>query len=111
MSEIVRLKKDEILFEKGEPSDEMYILRSGKLQIYDEDQDIGEIKAINMVGEISFLGKGVRHHSIKAIDPSTLVVITREHFEEVFTDLPDWYLALYRSVVKRLLQMGVGDFI
>lgn len=111
MSEITRLNKDEFLFKAGETSEAMYILRSGKLSVVNGEAEVSTISPINMVGEMSFVDKIPRKFSIKATESSTLIVITREHFDEIFNDLPEWYLALYTSVLTRLKQMGVDDII
>ena len=112
MSDIRRLKNDDTLITKGEESEEMYILRSGHLKVVDEmGNTIEELKPISMVGEISFIEKLPRQNTVVAEAPSTLVVINREVFDEVFGQMPDWYMALYTSVLQRLKTMGYGDFI
>ena len=111
MAEIVRLKKDEILFEKGAQSDEIFILRSGKMLVFDGDKQIEELKPISVIGEISFLEKTPRNFTLKSDAPSSLMVITREQYDEVFAEVPDWYLALFNSVISKLHQTGIGQFI
>ena len=111
MSEILRLKKDEVLFEKGDESEEMYILRAGKVIVFDGDQEKEKIKSIAMIGEMSFIEKTPRKYSVKAEASSTLVVINREVYQDIFSEMPEWYMAMYDSIYKRLKQMGVGDYI
>ncbi len=112
MSDILRLKVGDTLCEKGGPSDEMYILRNGVLKVVDEENNVIEkIKSISCVGEISFIEKMPRQHTVIADAPCTLVVIGRDVFNEVFDSMPDWYMALYTSVLDRLKNMGFGEIV
>jgi len=111
MSDILRLKVGETLCEKGDESNEMYILRSGELKVMDGDKVVEELKSIAVVGEISFIEKIPRQNTVVAKMPSTLMVINRESFDEVFSSMPEWYMALYTSVLTRLKTMGYGDIV
>ncbi|MFZ8932637.1 MAG: Crp/Fnr family transcriptional regulator [Bacteriovoracaceae bacterium] len=111
MSDILRLKVGETLCEKGDESNEMYILRSGELKVMDGDKVVEELKSIAVVGEISFIEKIPRQNTVVAKMPSTLMVISRESFDEVFSSMPEWYMALYTSVLTRLKTMGYGDIV
>jgi len=111
MSEILRLKKDEFLCEKGEASNEIFILRAGQLTILEDGKEVETLKPISMVGEISFIEKLPIQRTVIANTPCTLMVINRELFDGVFSEMPDWYMALYDSVLKRLKSMGYGDIV
>lgn len=111
MSEIQRLKKNDTLFEAGEESEYIYILRSGILEVYSGDEKIEDLKPIKMVGEMSFIEKVPRKYTVKAQCACTLVVINRETYNEVFSEMPEWYMAMYDSILKRLKEMGTGEFI
>ncbi|MDH5580457.1 MAG: cyclic nucleotide-binding domain-containing protein [Bdellovibrionales bacterium] len=111
MSDILRLKAGETLCEKGGSSDEMYILRSGEVKVMDGDREIEVLKSIAVIGEVSFIEKIPRQNTVIANMPCTLMVISRESFDEVFSTMPDWYMALYTSVLSRLKNMGYGDIV
>jgi CRP/FNR family cyclic AMP-dependent transcriptional regulator len=111
MSEILRLKKDETLFEEGEEAENIYILRSGILEVYKGIEIVEELKPIKMVGEMSFIDKLPRQFTVRAQSACTLVVINREIYDEVFSEMPEWYMAMYDSILKRLKEMGVGEII
>lgn len=111
MSEIQRLKKDETLFEEGEEAENIFILRSGILDVFKGVEKVEELKPIKMVGEISFIDKLPRQFTVRAQSACTLVVINRDIYDEVFSEMPEWYMAMYDSILNRLKEMGMNDFI
>ena len=112
MSEILRLKQGETLFNKGDEAKDIFILRAGILEVYGDDNNkTSDLKPIKMVGEISFIDKVPRKYTVKAQGSCTLVVINKEIYDDVFAEMPEWYLAMYDSILTRVREMGIGDFI
>ena len=65
MMETRDFQQGQALFEYGDPGTEIFIVRSGRIEIYVEDSDgqkivLGENEAGDVVGELSFLDGGHR---------------------------------------------------
>ncbi|MGZ3806820.1 MAG: Crp/Fnr family transcriptional regulator [Bacteriovorax sp.] len=106
MSETVRLRTNDYLMREGEESTEMYYLQSGTLAVYkrkgDQEHQIGNIIAGELVGEMSFLDKQPRSASVKALSDCVLIVIPHETLEQTLSSMPKWFSALLHTLTDRL---------
>ena len=102
----VHLNPGDTLIREGEPSDCMYIVKSGELIVSkfanDKPTHLGYIKAGETIGEMSFLDGLVRSATVKAISDVILMQIPHSMMEEVEKKLPPWYKALMRTLLDRL---------
>ena len=84
----VTFKEGETLFLEGEPSQDLYILVSGHLEILRGNKRISEIKdACVPFGEISFLLDVERTATVKALSDSTCIRIPKDKIESVLNSL------------------------
>ncbi len=95
------------LFDAGDESDHLYLLRSGRLGAFRHDEDnaelslIGIIKAGEPVGEMSLIA-GTHHTStVMALRDSDLLAMPREDFLNAIDSRPDLLLALSRKMIER----------
>ncbi len=106
MSAIVKIAKDDYVIREGDESTEMYYLQSGTLNVYkrvgDQEKQIGTIFPGEVVGEMSFLDKGPRCASVRAVTECELMVVPSDKFDKMFKDLPLWYRALVNTLLDRL---------
>ena len=65
------------LFHAGEPSDSLYVVRSGRLQVLQNDVVLRELGRGEVIGELGFLIDAPRSASIRAMRDSTLVRLTK----------------------------------
>lgn len=104
--ESIRLMAGDFLLHEGEESTEMFYLQSGSLSVIkrkgDNVQQIGTIIAGELVGEMSFLDKGPRSASVKAITESILVVVPADKLESTLQGQPKWFSALLHTLTDRL---------
>ena len=104
--ESIRLMPGDFLLHEGEESTEMYYLQSGSLSVIkrkgDSVQQIGTIISGELVGEMSFLDKGPRSASVKAITESILVVVPSDKLESTLEGQPKWFSALLHTLTDRL---------
>ena len=95
------------LFGKGEESDHLYLVRSGRLGVFRHSDDhpdpslIGIVGAGEPVGEMSLIA-GSRHSaSVKALRDSDLLALPRQAFLEAIEAHPDLLWMLTRKLIER----------
>jgi CRP-like cAMP-binding protein len=105
--QVRNLDKDEVIIRDGEASSVLYFVWSGSLMSYLEDNDktieIGKIKSGEYLGEISFFDQGPATTSVKALEPCTLFVLSRDDFHELEKKQPDISGKLMRSISELII--------
>lgn len=111
--ESVSLGGGDWLFRQGEPSDALFFLVSGRLQVWiepeasDSDQGarmVGEITPGDCVGEIGLLTASERTASIRAIRDSQLVKMDRGAFERLADEHSNLVAELAGNIARRLTE-------
>ena len=88
------LAAGEILFRAGEPGDELYVVRSGAVELYDNDTTGQKIVLHTAVpgeyfGELSLLDGGARTAAAVATEETELISVDREDLLQLFRKRPD----------------------
>jgi len=76
----VDLDAGAVLFSQGDPTDGLYVLRSGRLQVLQGDVVLTELTRGAVLGELGLLTGDVRSATVRAVRDSRLVHLTQEHF-------------------------------
>ncbi|MGA8224293.1 MAG: cyclic nucleotide-binding domain-containing protein [Candidatus Acidiferrales bacterium] len=106
-STFVTVKRGEVVIQEGEKSDCIYIVASGSLEVYRE-QDDGSVKAIDLlrdgacIGEMALLLNEPRSASVRAWRDSLLVRVSGDCVEHVFRNDAHVTFSLARSLGERL---------
>lgn len=92
--EPVRLSADEVLFRRGDPADSLYLVTDGCLQVVferadDTEQMLGQIAAGGCLGEIALLANQPRSATVRAVQPSALLRLTKAGFDRFLAQHPD----------------------
>ena len=100
-------KQGELIFEFGDPGAEIYIVRSGRVEIYVENPDgekvvLGENEHGDVIGELSFLDGGSRTATAVAIENTQMLSLHRERLLEFIEEHPHAALDLLTVVGRRL---------
>lgn len=105
--ESVSLASGQVLFERGDPSDALYLVESGRLEITTGanggDVLLRTAHAGSAVGEMGLLRGTPRSASARAVGDVRLKRLGRERFESLIHDEPATYAALHQLL---LLQMA-----
>jgi CRP/FNR family cyclic AMP-dependent transcriptional regulator len=102
-----RFPKDAIVFSRGDESDSLYIVRSGKVKAVIHDEEGREI-VLAVIGEGECFGEmgvldGVpRSATIVTQEPTEMLVIRRNDFKKLLSANPDMALNLIAVVLQRL---------
>jgi CRP/FNR family transcriptional regulator len=101
------LDKDDILYAPTEGTARLFILKKGRVQLYEVDQSGEEITLSviedgNVFGEMALTGQSLSGIYVRAIFPSTVVSLRREELEDLIMKKPEVGLRLVRELAERL---------
>lgn len=102
-----RFDKGDTLFSYGDAGDCIYILRSGRVQVYVENTEgekiiLAEYEPGDSFGEISLLDGGPRTATAVAVDDTEALTFDRENLLDFVRQHPDAALDMLTAMGKRL---------
>ena len=105
------LKTGELLFREGDPGDKFYILQSGSIEILKEKaggepERLAVKKAGDAFGEMALLTDAPRSATVRAIEQSNLLVVSREQFEQLLGG-DTLAMRVMRSLAKSLRAINI----
>jgi CRP/FNR family cyclic AMP-dependent transcriptional regulator len=113
------LGEGHVLFEVGEPGDELYVVRAGEVELFVKDT-VGQKITLHtarpgdMFGELALLDDEPRSATAVALTPTQLLVLDRGDLSLLFQKKPDAALAMLAALsamtrkADRLLQTRVS---
>ena len=106
MAEYKNLKVNELLFNQGDPPDNMYIVKSGKIAIF---LNVGETTKVvsvvgvgELIGEISLFDKKGRSAGARALSDASLVILPYEVLQRQMDELPDWVKVTMKTLCDKI---------
>lgn len=100
--EEIELEKDEIIFNKGDFGDCLYIIKSGSVHIHDNDHRFATLSDGEMFGELSLLDAEPRSASATAASESLVLKLKQEPFIEVLMQNSIVLKGILSTLSKRL---------
>lgn len=103
------LSKDQILFNKGDEGNSLFVILSGRVKIFTQDNQGREV-ALNrvgtgeIIGEMALLDYEPRSASVAALEKTSALELSREDFMEILKRYPDLALSVIRNLSSRLRQ-------
>ena len=92
------------------PSDEMYVLLSGKLAIMSaEGLRVATVTPVAIVGEMGFITRQVRSATVEAVHPSRVLTIAKTPFDNLLRGDRDMQVVIYRNIIDILCGKLVDD--
>ena len=100
----------DVVITRGAVEDEMYFVCSGRLAVGDAaDRSVGEIGAGEFCGEMALLYRQPRSATVRAVEPSDLLVLDGTAFRRILADFPGFEAELRRiSAVRSERSAGVS---
>ena len=98
------LLRSEVLVRQGAPSNSIYVVISGRFEVWIEGQTsaINEIGVGEPIGEIGFFAGIPRTATIVAARDSVVIELDRASFDDVVHQVPSIYPTLLRTLGRRL---------
>jgi CRP-like cAMP-binding protein len=103
------LDKDEVLFNKGDVGDSLFVILDGLVKVVTNDEDgneivLNKVGAGEIIGEMALLDYEPRSAGVVAIEKSFTLELKREDFMGILAGHPDLGLAIIRNLTSRLRQ-------
>jgi len=102
----VTLPPNARIFQAGEVGDAMYLVESGRVRIYAEENEttrtIKEMGLGEFFGEMALVDYKPRSASAETLEVTTLLVITKENFHTMVLNNPNVALLLIQVLSERL---------
>jgi len=99
--------KGQYVFKVGDESENLYILRYGEVEVLGlegiiTNQRLAVMGEGEIFGELAFVDGIPRTASVRCMEPSLLLSITRTDFRKLGRTNPDIQLVMYRNIAKIL---------
>jgi CRP/FNR family transcriptional regulator, cyclic AMP receptor protein len=101
------LEQDDILYSPEHSTERLFILKEGRVQLYEVNESGDEITLSvvedgNVFGEMALTGQSLHGLYVRALTPSVVVSLRREELERLIMDTPEVGLRLVRELAQRL---------
>jgi CRP-like cAMP-binding protein len=97
---------DEVLFEEGQHPDHLYIIVSGKVEVFhrvgERERPVAYLGEKECVGEMAILDDEPRSASVKAVEPTLALKVDRDSFRELILERPQISFAIFKILSGRL---------
>lgn len=109
---LITLAPGQTLFQEGTPSDELYIVLSGRVTVLRQDRPVGAVGPGECVGELSLLTSSPHHATTVAQSDLEAAVLPHPELRELIRQRPDIGVVLYGNLAidsgRKLLRNGSG---
>ena len=95
------LKKGQVLFSEGSYQETMYIILSGKMEVYKKHKQIAVREAGDFFGEMALVESKPRAASVRALSETEVLEIGKETFFNYFASNPKVVWAILKDVSVR----------
>jgi CRP-like cAMP-binding protein len=117
-----RLAPGEIIFDEGEPGDQLYVIQSGEVELIRETSQgqrvVARLGAGDFFGELGLLAGAHRTARAVAVNATRVIALDRATLESMCLDQPAIAIRLIRVLVSRLIEaerrlalLGVDDLL
>jgi CRP-like cAMP-binding protein len=101
------LGKDEILFNKGDEGDSLFVINSGRVKVFTHDQQgnevvLNQVGPGEIIGEMALLDDEPRSAGIVALEKTSIMELKREDFFGILKSFPELGLFVIRNLISRL---------
>jgi CRP/FNR family cyclic AMP-dependent transcriptional regulator len=110
-SQVRSYKRGETIMREGDPSDALFIIRSGTVKVSLSDENGREV-TLNLLGpedffgELALLDASTRSATVAAQTPVEVDAISRTAFENCLQDQPDLGLRLAQGLAQRVRELS-----
>lgn len=96
----------QILFAKGQPGQQMFIVKSGELQIGEGNIVFETVKAGGILGEMAMVDDSPRSASVRAVTACELIPVDKRRFLTMLQQTPFFAIRVMRVLARRLRAMN-----
>jgi len=96
------LEPGQLLFAKGDPAHEMYIVKRGQLQILNDDFVLETVGPGDLIGEMALVDESPRSASVKALTDCEVIPVNESRVLWMVEQTPRFALRLLKVLSTRL---------
>ncbi len=102
-----KLSKDEILFNKGDEGDSLFVINSGWVKVVAKDTQgsdivLNQVGDGEIIGEMALLDNEPRSAGVVALEETTVLELKRDDFMQILKQQPDLALSVIRNFSSRM---------
>ncbi|RMG40234.1 MAG: hypothetical protein D6719_11650 [Candidatus Dadabacteria bacterium] len=90
------------LVREGEQGDSMLVILSGRVAVYHQGRQLNTLESGNHFGEMSLLRESPRSATVRAIEPSILLKLKKNDFQEIVSGNPRLGVKLLAALSREL---------
>jgi len=106
--EPILFEDGQVIFEAGEPGREMYIVRSGSVDLRIEGALVETVRPGGILGELALVDPAPRSATAVAGVDCSLVAIREDTFRSLVKQVPGFSLEVMRVMARRLRQSNAS---
>ena len=95
-------KAGEIIFSQGDPAEELYIVKSGKVEIRLGNRLLETLPELSIFGEMALIDHSPRSATVVAGTDTTIVPVGEKQFLFLVSRTPHFALNVMRVLARRL---------
>jgi CRP/FNR family transcriptional regulator, cyclic AMP receptor protein len=95
-------KAGDVIFQKGDPADELYIVKSGKVEIRLGNRLLDTLPELSIFGEMALIDHSPRSATAVAVTDATVVPVGEKQFLFLVSRTPHFALKVMRVLAQRL---------
>lgn len=102
----------DIICREGDEGHDMYIIKSGKVEVLREMGDDAMVLATlgpkEFFGEMALFGVCKRTATVRAVEPSEVIVVTKKMLETQYRKVPEWLVSMIKTIASRIITTAKG---
>ena len=95
-------KAGDIIFREGDPAEELFIVKTGKVEIRLGNRLLDTLPELSIFGEMALIDHGPRSATAVALTDATIVPVGEKQFLLMVSRTPFFALNVMRVLVQRL---------
>lgn len=94
---------DQVIFNKGDSGDKMYIIKEGQVMIFDpeETRQIAVLNNNDFFGEMALVSNDLRNASVKAMEDSMIFTLHKDDFRKLISSNPNMASKISTEYIQR----------
>jgi CRP/FNR family transcriptional regulator, cyclic AMP receptor protein len=95
-------KAGDVIFRQGDAADELFIVKSGKVEIRLGNRLVATLPEFSIFGEMALIDQGPRNATVVAATDTTIVPVGEKQFLFLVSRTPHFALNVMRVLTERL---------
>lgn len=98
----IAVEKGQVVFNRGDAGDSLYIIVSGRVEVWENERQLNELREGDVFGELALLDPEPRLATVKASESTRLLRLDQTQFHEVLAVRPEVSSGIIRVVTRYL---------